>query len=356
MKNAILFLDGEYWGFYLIEEKIDDHFLSNNYLIPNDFIVVVKANKIDDGPEEEFNDFNSFCDKYSLEDVSKEDVYSEIKKKIDIDSFIELYATGVYIMHFDWPGNNDGSWKYYGDPIDGNKYSDGRWRFIIFDLDYSMGGDFFNPYVPDFDMFAYIESRGRGNGRWKSSSTTLFINLIKNNVDFQNKFVNTVCDSVNNVYTKEKVESLVNKYKNECGDIVAASKLRWNGYQFYSVFEGISYYKTNFFKSLDAMKEFYENRPNNIFQNMKEYMGLKGEPVDLEIEIIGRGKVQINSIIPNYLKGYWTGKYFTRIPIAIKAIPEEGYKFRKWTGYFESSKENEEIVLLESQKITVIFD
>jgi hypothetical protein len=39
-----------------------------------------------------------------------------------------------------------------------------------------MGGDFFNPYVPDFDMFAYIESRAKG--RWKESSTTLFINLI----------------------------------------------------------------------------------------------------------------------------------------------------------------------------------
>ena len=356
MKNAILFLDGEYWGFYLIQEKIDDHFLSNNYLLPNDLIVVVKANKIDDGPEEEFNEFNSFCDKYSLEDVSKEEVYSEVKKKIDIDSFIDLYVTGIYIMHFDWPGNNDGSWKYIGDPIEGNKYSDGRWRFIVFDLDYSMGKDFFNPYVPDFDMFTYIESRTQG--RWKASSTTLFINLINNNIEFQNKFINTVCDNVNDVYTKEKVESLVKKYKDECSDIVAASKLRWSGYQSNSVLEGISNYKTNYYKSLDAMKEFFENRPKNLFQNMKEYLGLKGEPVDLDIEIIGIGKVQVNSIIinPNYQKVYWTGKYFTRIPITIKAIPEEGYKFIKWTGDFESTKQNEEIVLFESQKITVIFD
>ena len=356
MKNAILFLEGEYWGLYLIQEKIDDHFLSQNYLIPNDYIVVAKANKIDDGPEEEFNDFNSFCDKYSLEDVSKEEVYSEVKKKIDIDSFIELYATGIYIMHFDWPGNNDGSWKYFGEPIEGNKYSDGRWRFIVFDLDYSMGGDFFNPYVPDFDMFTYIESRGKG--RWKASSTNLFVSLIKNNTDFQNKFVNIICDNVNEVYTKEKVESLVNKYKDECSDIVAASKLRWSGFQSNSVFEGISYYKTNYYKSLDAMKEFFEKRPENLFKNMKDYMGLKGEPVDLEIEIIGRGKIQVNSIIitQNYQRGNWIGKYFTRIPITIKAIPEKGYKFIQWSGYLESTKQSEEIVLLEPQKITVIFD
>ncbi len=29
-----------------------------------------------------------------------------------------------------------------GKKIEGNKYSDGKWRFIIFDLDYSMSGSF----------------------------------------------------------------------------------------------------------------------------------------------------------------------------------------------------------------------
>ena len=357
MKNAILFLDGEYWGFYLIQEKVDDKFLSANYLIPKDFIAVIKANKNEDGPEEEFNDFNSFCEEYSLEDVSEEKIYSKIKKKIDIDSFIELYATGIYIMHFDWPGNNDGSWKYFGQPIEGNKYSDGKWRFIIFDLDYSMGVGFAAvPYDPDINMFTYIESRSKG--KWKAYSITLFINLIKNNKDFQNKFINTICDYINDIYIKEKVESLINKYKDECSDMVADSKLRWSGYESDSVFEGIAYYKTSYYKSLDDMKEFFENRPQIVFQNMKEYLKLKGEPVDLEIEIKGRGKVQVNSIIiiPNNKKDYWTGKYFTKIPITIKAIPEDGYKFKQWTGYLESTKQNEEIVLSESQKITVIFE
>ena len=56
---------------------------------------------------------------------------------------IELFATGAYISDLDWPAKNDGEWKYLGEKLEGNEFSDGRWRFLKFDLDYSMGAQFF---------------------------------------------------------------------------------------------------------------------------------------------------------------------------------------------------------------------
>ena len=90
--------------------------------------------------------------------------------------------------------------------------------------------------------------------------------------------------------------------------------------------------------------------------DMKNFLGLKGNLVDLNIEIKGKGKVQINTIIPEINDGKWTGKYFTRIPIPIKAIPEVGYNFKRWSGFIESTEKNEEIILFESQTIIVEFD
>ena len=101
MINSILFLNGEYWGLYLIQEKLDDDFISNKYLVPSDNIVLAKVNKIDDGPEEEYDKFKYFCGNYSLKDVSDEKVYSEISNYIDMNSFVELMATGIYIAHLD---------------------------------------------------------------------------------------------------------------------------------------------------------------------------------------------------------------------------------------------------------------
>ena len=88
---------------------------------------------------------------------------------------------------------------------------------------------------------------------------------------------------------------------------------------------------------------------------MKEYAGLKGELVDLNLEIKGKGKIKISSIIPNFKEGKWTGKYFTRIPISIKAIPDIGYTFKEWTGYKQSTKLNDEVILFETATITAVF-
>ena len=131
MRNSILFLNGEYWGFYLIQEKLDDNFISNNYLIPKDNVVIAKNNYIEDGIIEVFNDFRDFCRNYSQKDLTDEKIYEEIKNRIELDSLIELFATNLYILNLDWPARNDGEWRYFGDFQEGNKYFDGKWRFII---------------------------------------------------------------------------------------------------------------------------------------------------------------------------------------------------------------------------------
>ena len=61
MEACVLFLNGEYWGLYFLQEKIDDDFIENNYLIPSDNIALAKDNQIEDGPEEESTKFQEFC-------------------------------------------------------------------------------------------------------------------------------------------------------------------------------------------------------------------------------------------------------------------------------------------------------
>lgn len=106
---------------------------------------------------------------------------------------------------------------------------------------------------------------------------------------------------------------------------------------------------------MDSLIKFYEERPKYSLQHLKEYAGLKGELVDLNLEIKGKGKIKISSIIPNFKEGKWTGKYFTRIPISIKAIPDIGYTFKEWTGYKQSTKLDDEVILFETATITAVF-
>lgn len=108
MKNSILFLNGEYWGLYVMQEKLDDEFISKNYLIPNKDVAMVKEGQIEEGPIEEWDRLNEFFDIYSKKDLSDKKIYEEIKNFIDIDSMIEFFGTGMYISIGDWPGQNEG--------------------------------------------------------------------------------------------------------------------------------------------------------------------------------------------------------------------------------------------------------
>ena len=65
MEQAVLFMNGEYWVFYCIQENFNDDFVAKNNLIPKKIVTLAKGNEIEDGPEEEFQTFINSCEEYS---------------------------------------------------------------------------------------------------------------------------------------------------------------------------------------------------------------------------------------------------------------------------------------------------
>jgi len=343
---SILFLNGEYWGAYLLIEKTDKSFMETNYLIPSENISMIKEAKNEEGPIEETDKFSAFCRANCVwgKDLNDENAYKEIKDFIDIDSLIEHYALGIYIATGDWPQRNQGVWKNNGPAIEGNIYSDGKWRLISFDFDYTMGVQYSGVCQADSDHFRWTEYKNY------EAPTNLFIDLLKKNKLFQNKFINVFCDFANEICKPNKVNKLLDEYIEKYGEIVAYSQLRWWGAK--SKEEGFATYKDNFLKNIDVIKNFYENRPKFSLQQLKEYLGLKEELVELNILIKGEGKIKINNIFPEFNEGKWSGKYFTNIPINITAIPNEGAKFKEWNG---DKTSNEEILEISLNKETTII-
>ena len=347
---SILFLNGEYWGAYLLSEKTDKSFIETNYLIPSKNVSMIKESRNVEGPLEVSDDFQSFCSSNSAYgiDLFDEKLYEEIKNFIDIDSLIEHYAFGIYIATGDWPQRNQGVWKNNGPKIEGNKYSDGKWRLITFDLDYTMGAQYSGVCQADSDHFRWTEFKNY------EAPTNIFIALLKKNKDFQNKFINVFCDFANEIFNPIKVNKLLDEYKEKYQEIVAYSQLRWWGGE--SKKEGFANYKDDFLKSSDVIKNFFEKRPKYSLDQLKEYLGLKEELFELNIEIKGEGKIKINNILPELNEGKWSGKYFTNIPIVITAIPNEGIKFKEWSGDKTSNEESLEVSLNKETTIIAIFE
>ena len=67
---VVLFLNGEYLGAYLLIENIEKSFTETNYLIPSNNVPMIKEGQLEEGPQEELDNFFFFGKTYSKKDVS----------------------------------------------------------------------------------------------------------------------------------------------------------------------------------------------------------------------------------------------------------------------------------------------
>ncbi len=148
---AIYYLNGEYRGFYWLHEVYSDSYFKNKYGDEgkNGEFVVIEGNERNKstGDDDEENvkaskEYNASYAELSNLDYTDDANYAKLNAFMDVENYIKYYAYNIYICNKDWPNNNYKCYRYYAP--DGEKYEDGtiydgRWRFLLHDMDYSMG-------------------------------------------------------------------------------------------------------------------------------------------------------------------------------------------------------------------------
>ncbi len=156
-RPCVVYLNGEYWGLYILEEDYSDDFFEDVHGVNKDDVVVYKGDaeaykrgyKLDEGtiPDGEkesyyFKELNSFFKSHS--DLKSQEDYDEFVKLVDPESVMDYFAVQCWINNkWDWPGKNWSMWKTIN-VDDSNPYADGRWRFMFYDMEFggvSGGGD-----------------------------------------------------------------------------------------------------------------------------------------------------------------------------------------------------------------------
>ena len=329
-KKCILFINGEYWGFYVLMEKFDEDYIENHFNIPSDDVIFSKEGEIDESNEKEINEYNNFMNEYSEKDLTGKNIFNEINKYLDIYSFIEYFVIGIYIGTWDWPNHNDGIWRNNGIKIKNKLYTDGRWRYLSYDFDFTMGKtymDYGGVEGYEYNNFKHLE---KDDAEGKGFPSDLFLPLLHNE-KFKNEFSLMFCDYANEVLKIDRINLLVNDYIDNYLDLLADGLLRWKNYENETKLEAFERYKNIYKENFDSILTFFRERPKYAFKHMKEYLNLTGEIKELTILKEGKGIIKINSIIPEFKEGKWVGKYFTDIDIKITAIPLENSNFKSWS-------------------------
>ncbi len=131
-RPCVMFLNGEYWGFCFLTEKYSKEFISEKYGVDPRDIVMIKENKVEIGEEADDELYQQF--RYLVyRGFASDEEYESFKMCVDMDSLLDNYAFRLYIGNQnDWPARNFALWR--SRTQGGKGYADGRWRYMIYDL------------------------------------------------------------------------------------------------------------------------------------------------------------------------------------------------------------------------------
>ena len=237
-RPAILFINGEYWGIYNLQEKYSDTYYSEHYNIDKDNIIVIKESELDEGEEEDIKLYDELM-KYANKDLSNEEIYNEFKEIVDIDSMLDYFAIEIYIGNSDW-GEENGILKntqlWRVRKPDGSLYGDGKWRWSLYDLEYSSS------------LYGQKETNVNYNTIKQAIERQPLFKSVMKNEEFRSCFYNTLKEIGNNNFNSEKLNTILDNYETT-----------WSSYllDYYRRFGDNSFKREN---SLVATRYFFNKR------------------------------------------------------------------------------------------------
>lgn len=330
---AILFVNGEYFGLYNIRERFDDKYFEGKYNVNNiDFLGNLGV--VEEGDDIAYQELMDYLDVNSL---ASENNFKYVSERIDIENYTDYFITEVFTDNLDWPTNNIEYWrkKTAFDPTT-PKGHDGRWRWVLKDLDLSLGNDWASNVNHDNLERVSTESSIYPD---LNKSTLIFRRLLEND-RYRTYFINRFCDILNSSYKSEILVAKILEMKENLSSEIEEFILRYSPTNQHILTHQTVPSYSKWESSIDGMISFSINRAFWVKEHIKNRFDIENESdVVLAVSDTAHGIIRLNSIdIDNRTDGInsdiypWSGIYFKNVPITLKAFPKEGYKFSHWSG------------------------
>lgn len=210
-KRAVGYLNGQFYGIFDVQQNYSDSFLAKRFgVAESDDIEKIKAGEPVAFAEAGLTGLFE-------RDLNVPENREVLEKMVDMDNYLRYYALEILWNNTDWPGNSFEMWRYNGQEVDGNKYSDGRWRFLIYDTDliyYRDGNSVFFDGAVGNQFEAIMEGKYRAEG-------STFPHVMESTY-YRNKFVQIMQELMKGPFVTEHILKLIDE---EAGKIAPAMRL-----------------------------------------------------------------------------------------------------------------------------------
>ncbi|MDC3029981.1 CotH kinase family protein [Flavobacteriales bacterium] len=241
-QEVIVFINGEYWGIHHLNERTDEHFISDYFDTDNIHLLTHNA-QIEEGDNQDFLNLKSYMNE---NDMSLNEHYDYISSHIDIDNIIDYYCAQLFLANTDWPHNNVKYWKAQ----DG-----GKWRWLFFDCDECMSYEYYN-------LMADLINEQNTSQDFDEWSVFIIRQLFRNNnfrEQFRRRFEILISSTFSTPNLMQHIKEMEKLYKAE----VLEHQLRWN----------VPNNSNAWIEAVESLYAFASIRPFVMRQLLTDYLG-----------------------------------------------------------------------------------
>lgn len=322
IRPCVVFLEGEYYGIYNMYVRTSAHELADKYQVDKDDVVIIKKGNLEEGTAADLADYNDLLSFVRQNDMSDAENYRAVCERVDIESFIDYICAQTYLCNVDWSQKqNYACWRTRTvDPA--NPYADGRWRFILFDMDFSMG---YANSSYNYDTNAFTVVMPYTKVAAFSEFNSLLWGLLQSE-EFCDRFALTFLDMAQDVFSPERACALLEDMIELYAPNMPNHYSRFDGYSSSGAVRDEAMYRSR----TRRFFTFFEMRFDSAAQHLKEVMGLSGELRELTLCSGEGGAVLLNTVSPLEGGESVTLRYFDGMTMTAVARPADGYVFAGW--------------------------
>jgi hypothetical protein len=219
----------------------------------------------------------------------------------------------------------------------------GKWRWLIYDLDFTFGGNAQGQYYTNtLEQATALNGPSWPNPPW---ATLMFRKLLEN-TEFKNEFIQRFAVHMNTTFEPEHVNAVIDSLGEVIASEIPRHKERWT--------QSISL-GSDWLENVQLMKDFANLRQPAVRGHFNTKFNLTGSYA----LIISRnnpawGKVYTHNVeVKNNAS---QNVFFDNIPLKVKAKAMPGYRFVRWEGISNSTSPEIEINSTTNSSLTAVFE
>lgn len=253
---VVVLMNGEYWGMHNLRELYSPEYFEVKYDIDETELAILEANldtpegfAIETGQEFDLIHYREMVRFAETNDLDDPAVFEELERRMDVDNFLEYVAYQAFFGNLDSMFNNYAVWRKSIDLTEGVYGHDGRWRWIVFDLDQGFAGRFPIDESVEYDMFPFLTGAG--------SEHTLFRSLIASE-EGETRFLRLFDELLAGPFETGTMLELLDDMARDIAPEMENQFARWGNAPSVKAWEG----------RLNKMREFAERRPDVVKQQL----------------------------------------------------------------------------------------